>query len=515
MSTTGTERVSADHVRHARLALRAAHYDAALELLEDCEDWPVEFAERAITLKAEALSRRDPVAAVGYLATVEDIPTSAEGRFAFALESSRALGLVRDFDAAARRLNDARALTGSVEHGAERLASYELRLRWNRRQCDVDDPCVTLALTNPDPTLAASAWQIRAWMHAHNGRFTQQVADLKRSAAFATSPGPEPADVNIIGASVYALAQTAFELADGEGVAAARTAFEALPWTPDIQTSQFLSLRAFGYDDFMRGRAGQAQWTFKDARGLAPSAEWRVLAHLDRAYVARMMRNEVWAIEELAEADRLAREIRWESNFDEARQILVILAVLHAPVDAVRAQRYAAIYSKVGLENVDPRLAVHGDPRTPAFIKYAQGRIDQTLGRRDSAITLLGESYEIFERAGYHYRATLAASALAELTADGGWIERAHKHAAAYPDCPLAAVVDEAVAREEAMPSQLTALQRQIARAIFTGADAQDLSKRFSRSLYTIEKQIAAVYAAFGVASKGALMDEARRRRLI
>jgi DNA-binding NarL/FixJ family response regulator len=64
------------------------------------------------------------------------------------------------------------------------------------------------------------------------------------------------------------------------------------------------------------------------------------------------------------------------------------------------------------------------------------------------------------------------------------------------------------------MPAELTPLQRQIARALWSGADATDLSQRFSRSLYTIERQIAAVFTAFGVASRGALLEEARSRGL-
>ena len=63
----------AESLRDARVALRAALYDAALELLENCEDWPAEFAEQAIVLKAETIGRRDPVGAVSYLTTVEDL----------------------------------------------------------------------------------------------------------------------------------------------------------------------------------------------------------------------------------------------------------------------------------------------------------------------------------------------------------------------------------------------------------------------------------------------------------
>src|SRR6202011_557272 len=57
----------AESLRDARVALRAALYDAALELLEGCEDWPAAFAEQSVTIKAETIGRRDPVGAVTYL----------------------------------------------------------------------------------------------------------------------------------------------------------------------------------------------------------------------------------------------------------------------------------------------------------------------------------------------------------------------------------------------------------------------------------------------------------------
>jgi hypothetical protein len=289
---------------------------------------------------------------------------------------------------------------------------------------------------------------------------------------------------------------------------------QAIKWTPDIAALHFLTTRALGYDAFLRGRPGEAQWMFKDAGALAPSTTWRIIAHTDRAYVARMSSNEAWAIDELAEAERLAYDVAWESTFGEDRMTLVVLAVLHAPHDATRAQRYAAKFSQIGTESVDPALAVHRDQRATGFAKFAQGRIEQTLGRREAAVTLLREAYAIFESIRYHYRATLAAAALAELTGETKWRDLSTQHAQSYPDCPLVSFADEAVAREEALPEVLTPFQRQIARALWTGTKATELSRRFSRSMYTIERQIDAVFDAFGVSSQSALHQEARRRGL-
>jgi DNA-binding CsgD family transcriptional regulator len=501
-------------LRDARVALRAALYDAALELTEGCEDWPAEFAEQAIILKAETIGRRDQVGAASYLTTVEDLVFTTKGRFEFAIQMGKALAAVRGFSQAESRYAEARALMHAVPDGAHTMAYHDLRMRWFRRECDVTAPEVALAIAHPDPSIASAAYAYRAWLHAGNEDYASHIADLRRAVRYATMPTAEPVDVATLATSIHALAQVGFETADGSAVAAARTASEAISWTPDVAMHHYLTVRAFGWDAFMRGRAGEAQWAFKDARMLAPAATWRVLAHLDRSYVARISGNEFWSAEELAAADALAYDVRWGTTHGEERQLLVTLAVLHAPTDAPRAQRYASMYSEIGTENVNPALALHQDKRTTAFEKYALGRIEQTLGRRDAAVAGLEEAYAIFDSVSFHYQASLTASALAELTGEERWRKAAGHHASSYPDSPLATFSEEACAREEAMPPQLSPMQRQIARALWSGADPAELSRRFSRSLFTIENQIANILEAFGVQTRAALLDEARRRRL-
>jgi DNA-binding CsgD family transcriptional regulator len=504
----------ADSLREARIAHRSAWYDAALELLDGCEDWPSDDREAALVIKADAIGRRDPVGAVAYLASVQDLPVSTTGRFNFALQFGKAHALVRDLSSAASRYNDARALASQVVNGVHTMAYHDLRMRWISRDCDVSAPEVALAVAHPDPEIAAAAYGYRAWLHFANSDFIRHIADLRRCLDYASLPTAEPIDITIFSAAVHALAQISFETANEEGIEAAKAAVAAIDWTPGVAAQQFITMRALGYDAFMRGRAGEAQWIFKDARALAPSDAWRIVTHTDRAYVARMSNNEIWAIDELAEADRLAYEVGWESCFGEERMTLVILAVLHAAHDPARAQRYASTFSQLGTDNIDPTLSASGSTRTVAFAKYAQGRIEQTLGRREAAIALLSEAYAIFESFSYHYRATIAAAALAELTGDAKWRDASVRHAQYYPDCPLASFADDSVAREEALPASLSPLQRQVARALWTGADTTELSRRFSRSIYTIQRQVDAVFDAFGVNSRTGLIQEARRRGL-
>ena len=137
-----------------------------------------------------------------------------------------------------------------------------------------------------------------------------------------------------------------------------------------------------------------------------------------------------------------------------------------------------------------------------------------STGRRSAAIENLREAFAIYESASFHYRAVLAATALAELTADHRWRAAALAHANRYPNCPVATAAERSAVHDREMPPQLSPVQRQIARALWNGVQPSELSRRFSRSKYRIQRQIDAVYAAFAVSSATELYHEVRRRSL-
>lgn len=497
----------------ARTALAEARWDAVLDHLRGCEDWPVDIAEHAVLVKADTLIRRDAAAALAWLAATQDIVATDLGRFNRELLTGRAYANVRSFDAAAARFERARMLLDTVPDGAPRLAYQTARLRLYRREAQPTDADVTLALTDPDPSGRAAAYNIRSWTHASNGNFRGQIADLRTSLEVAESVDYR-CDVGVLGINVFTLARIAFEVADSAAMDVARKAFERIRWTDDVRVDRFQTLRALGLDSFMRGESAKAQWLFRDASAIAPSPAWQALAHLDRAYVARIGKNEAWALDEIYEAIRLAQTVQWGQTVGEERYALVLLAVLLAPVDAAEAQRYAATFSMLGTESVNPTLAMSRDQRSAGWEKYALGQIEQTLGSRDMAAVALKGAYEIFAPIEHHYMGMLIASALSEITGDSSWTQKANEHMAKYPGCPVAVKTVAEATPADIVLDALSPLQRQIARAHWSGLDLDELSRRFSRSLYTIERHLGEVYAAFGVASASALRDEALRRGL-
>ncbi len=153
-------------------------------------------------------------------------------------------------------------------------------------------------------------------------------------------------------------------------------------------------------------------------------------------------------------------------------------------------------------------LSLAQDRRAIGFEKYALGRVQQVLGNEGMALKALEAAYEIFEAAEYHFRAALAATAIFEGTADARWKEKALRHAAVFPHSPISAMLQSHSEPTIApLLRSLTPMQRQLTFALSEGLELAELSRRFSRSAYTLNKQVEVVFTHLGVTNRRALRN--------
>ncbi len=494
---------------------RRARRDEALQLLEYCEDWPEPFNERGLLVRADVLARRSPVLALESLANHSEAFTSAEGRFGYFILSAFACVNGRDFDAARDMLERAQELVQDDLSRVARLGYERSRLLWAAGRYDPNSDDMALALSDPEPFAQFRALALRSWMHAGLENYASQMKDLL--AAFRHfEQSKDSCDFTSVAIYLHGLLRLAVEMGDSDSVRMGEAAYERIEWTADIRYLQFLCVRALAWHAFHQGDPGRAQWLLKDSKEIAPTLAWKAMAHTDRAFVARMNNNEAWAAEELAQAHILARDIEWDQTHGEERQTLVMLGELFAATDLAQAQRYMSTYNSLGKGSLDPTLAAIHDRRALAYEKYSTGRVQAVLGNPKLARESLEFAYDIFAQIPYPYFAASAAAALYELTEDKGWLEKARKEAAAFKNSPFLHRLSEIdKVGEQRVLSGLTPMQRQIAIALSQGADFDELSHRFSRSQFTLEKQIEIIFAALGVQSRHALRAELRQRKLL
>lgn len=499
----------------AKELARLARRDEALEQLTHCEDWPQPVNEQGLLVRAEVLARRDPVMALEMLAAHGENFASAEGRFGYLVTSANAYVNTRGFDAARDMLQTAQELVADDLGRAARLGYERARLALVTEEYDPASDDVALAMSDPKPYAQFKALELRSWMHAGREEYPSQVRDLTAALQQFTQ-SPSACDVTSVAIALHALLRLADELGDGAAVGAGEAAYEMIDWTSDIADLQFLAVRALAWHAFHSGDSGRAQWLFKDSKELAPTLAWQAMAHVDRAYVARMNRNEAWAAEELAVASSIAAEVEWDRTHSEERQALVMLADMFAPVDMAQAQRFVSIYSRLGRDSLDPTIAAAHDRRSIAYEKYASGRVQMMLGNIKLAIESLEFAYDVFSEIGHKYRAALAAAALFEVTENKGWLEKARSQGAHFSKSPFFRRLSELdKVEEQRVLSGLSPMQRQLAIAFSQGADLDDLSLRFSRSRFTINKQIETIFEALDVHSRHTLRAELRQRGIL
>lgn len=511
MHSTTSAKTMEERLQQARdLYLRARRTDA-FALLHGCEDWQQPLAEQALALRAEIVTLRDPVAGLQELAAYQDAFVSSDARFEYALASARAYTNSRNFDAARAMIAAAAAPLNRDDARMSRIAYHRARLEVISNG-DPDPNDFELAMRDPDPSIRFNALSWRAWMHIAADDFRSHIADLREALRLFETEGYR-CNVTAVATSLHALLRAGFELGDPQAIEQAEAVYDAIEWTADIQDYRFLCSRALAWDAYLSGDSARAQWLFKDSKDLAPGDAWKVMAHVDRAYVARMNDNEAWALEELERAHSIAEHVSWGDTKSEERVALVTLAILYAPVDMVRAQRYVSTYISMGVENIDPTLAATRGRRTVAFEKYASGCVQQVMGNTALAVQSFETAFEIFSQSEYYYRAAIAANALYEVTKNPTWLETARSFAKRFPQSALSAKLHAPEPDRDVKFEELSPFQRQLAMAVGEGLDVEQLSVRFSRSTYTIERQLEQVLQQTGVSSPAALRARIRERR--
>ncbi len=250
----------------------------------------------------------------------------------------------------------------------------------------------------------------------------------------------------------------------------------------------------------------------KEALNAANSDAWRVAALTDRAYLAAVLGERRWAAQELRDAHDLASKIDWASVAGEEKLALPVLAELFAGRDPSVAIAYVTTFKK--LDRNFPRiLSSRRDRRVDALEAFSLGRVQLALGERREARRLLENAWSIYDTLGMQWRAGRAALSLLEIDAKGPWRQRADRALEHYPRSWLVrkGVTPGAVVAAAHHAPQLTPAQRTVLDLLLEGRGTDEISRTLGRSAFTVRNHIKAIFKAYGVTSRAALIVRATR----
>jgi DNA-binding CsgD family transcriptional regulator len=314
---------------------------------------------------------------------------------------------------------------------------------------------------------------------------------------------------------VTQIAALAVELPSTELRDAALAHVDSVPWTDDIADLHFHAVRAIAWRHALEGDEFNAFRRLKEALAAAASDAWRVAALTDRAYLAAALGEKRWAAQELRDAHELASTIDWNGIAGEEKLALPVLAELFAKRDPSVAIGYVTTFSNIG-KNYPRILSSRRDRRVEALEAYSLGKVQFALGEREEAKRLLTNAWGIYDRLGIAWRAARAALALAQIDEMDTWRERAMISLAAYPRSWLT----RGQGGDVSMPAPLTvspeaagltAAQRTVFDLLLEGRGTDDIARTLKRSAFTVRNHVKAIFKAFSVSSRSALIVKATR----
>jgi DNA-binding CsgD family transcriptional regulator len=288
---------------------------------------------------------------------------------------------------------------------------------------------------------------------------------------------------------------------------------ELVEWPSDFDIARFQTTKAVGWTRALQGDYFNAFRFLKQSAAAAPDAAWRTMAYCDRAYLARVGKQDLWFRQELSDAEESAELANWEARDDESFIALLLLAELLAPFNAAQASAYLARFHSIA-DIRDPQSLMRRDNRFLALVNYSTGVVDLELGNRKLGISRLQAAMKTYEEVGFEWRAARAAIHLYDATKKATFLSLAENWLRHYSASWLG---DELNSRRQpnAESPELSPMRDRVFWLICEGKSNIEIAALLGISVSTVANHAKAVLKAFSVSSRHALIAEAMRRGIL
>lgn len=360
----------------------------------------------------------------------------------------------------------------------------------------------------------ARATELRGWIAKRRGTFDAAVSWFE--AALTELDSSQERDRFLEANVVMALGNLAVELLDAPRWDAIERRAEHIDWEgPGMSYYGFWHRMNVSMAEEIAGRPREALQAARSAALTAPTNAFRTFAHCRRAAV-------LLAYDELLGYADLAATIREEFEsialpalraFEEINLAAVVVATL-AQIGDVEGT--AATLER--LRSLSPaQLAVLSDePLKRGYLAYVDGLVADANHDAFTSQHRYREAFRTFRTIGMPRRAVLAGLQLIAINGDS--------EAAAYVGewslrLPATSWVRARIAkahRRDADPvfAALSRAERDVLRLLYEGRSTAEIAAQRGRSAQTIRNTVSALFKAFGVDNRGALISECRRRAI-
>ncbi len=389
---------------------------------------------------------------------------------------------------------------------ASEIAYYRALSRWSSHRLTEAEEIVEAALPAASGVIRSRLLQLLGWIDVRRENYGAAVHEF--SAALDELKQTQETDVKGRSRILNALGIIAAETIDLRLGRLVRREYETSTWSDDTRIERFQVLQYLAWLSLLEGDVARAWDERQFALTLTVDTSHHAMALVNAAHLAGIVGDRFSESRYLQLAGALL--LRGDQvGIDVERRIALLAFAAASAADPATARKVLALYDRTRPRRAE-LLAFEGDRRVEAYELYARGRAAIADGQRQQGIALLVRALELWTRLTYRLRAAITANVLRTVSGD-----RAHAQTAldALRNAPKAwlRVPLEQRSSEDGALGQLTAAERRVLGELCKGKKAREIAATFDRSFNTINNHTRAIFSAFGVRSRAALVAECAR----
>ncbi len=391
------------------------------------------------------------------------------------------------------------------------VAYYRALRRWSTHRVTDAEEIVEAALPAASGVVRSRLLQLLGWIDVRREAYAAAALDFT-AALDELDKAPET-DAKGRAAILHALAFIAAEMVDLRLGRVVRREYETNRWTDDTRIERFQVLEHLSWLSLLAGDVERAWDERQLALTLTVDTSYHAIALIHAAKIAGMVgdrfsesRYVTLAGALLLRGDQVALDV-------ERRTALLGFATAAGTAHVETAQRIMTLYDRSKPRRT-AMLAFEGDRRVEALELSARGRVALLSGDTKRGTAMLQQSLDLWTRLNYRLRVALTANDLRLATGDARYTRIALD---ALRDAPQAWLHPALEQRgDDDLPlAKLTAAERRVLIALCEGKKAREIAAEFGRSFNTINNHTRAIFTAFGVRNRAALVAQCARLGLL
>ena len=402
------------------------------------------------------------------------------------------------------------AKRSAPQHVAE-VAYYRAVSRWSSHRLAEAEEIVESALPAARDVHRARLLQLLGWIDVRSENYS--AAARQFSAALDELNRAKQPDVQGRARLLNALGIIAAETIDLRLGRLVRREYENHSWSEDTRIERFHVLQTLAWLSLLEGQVGRAWDERQRALSLTVDTAYHASALTSAGNIAGIVGDRFSEERYFALAGSLL--LRGDQlRLDVDRRIAMLTFIAAAPAASVDAARKVlTLYERTRPRKTEV-LALEGDRRVEGLELYARGKLSIAEGHTQQGVADLDKALALWSHLTYRLRAAMTANALRSVTGDPQYAEIALEALRNAPNAWLRAALERG-GNDDNPIAQLTPAERRVLAELCKGKKAREIADTFDRSFNTINNHTRAIFTAFGVRSRAALVAECARRGLL